>query len=148
MHAGGVSATLKDSLPYGLHWKKGNDFGYAHLQLSIGYEWINTKRINIIPFVSGGLKSFRVTEKDNDDESSKTKMTPSYSIGFALDFKINSPVKVKNKFPGSEYEIQYFYVRILSGVFPNYFENPLNVGGMLYYINLSIGAFWKPHRKK
>lgn len=147
VQTGGISTKLNDSIPYGELWKKGNHVGSVHLQLSVGYELINTKLINIIPFASGGLKSFSVDE-GSDGAFTHTKMKPSYSVGFAFDFKIISPVKEKNKFSGSEYEVQYFYVRILTGVYPNYLENSLNVNGSMYYVNLSLGAHWKPHRKK
>ncbi|MBL0262285.1 MAG: hypothetical protein IPQ05_00130 [Leptospiraceae bacterium] len=146
LQIGGISATLNDSIPFGDLWKKDNHIGSVHLQLSVGYELVNTKLVNVIPFASGGSKSFSTDEGSGNDYS-RTKMKPSYSLGFALDFKINSPVKEKNKFPGSEYVVQYFYVRILSGIYPNYLDNSLNVNGSMYFVNLSTGGYFKPRRK-
>lgn len=144
---GGISAELNDTIPYGNLWKKGNHVGSLHLQLSLGYEWINTKIINIIPFASGGVRSFSSDEGSGEDFT-RTKSKPSYSLGLAFDFKINSPIKEKNKFPDSDYITQYFYVRVLTGMYPNYLKSALNINGSMYFVNLSIGAYYKGIRKK
>lgn len=89
LQTGGISGSIKNDLNYGENWNEGNGLGSAHLQLSVGYELLNTKRLNIIPFVSGGLTSFNSSSDSLDPKPKSTNWTPSYSIGTAFDFKIN-----------------------------------------------------------
>lgn len=147
LQLGGVSGSLKEDLLYGQDWKKGNSFGSVNLQLGIGYELLNTRYFNIIPFVSGGMKAFNTGPVDSPARPTATHFMPSYSAGTAFDFKINFPVREKYRFPGYEYEVQYLYFRVLTGVYPAYFYDPLKVNGSLYFVNLSIGGYYK-HRRE
>jgi hypothetical protein len=148
LQTGGISGSIKEDLNFGENWNNGNFLGSAHLQLSVGYELLNTKRFNILPFVSGGITAFSSSSDNLFPKPKSTNWTPSYSIGTAFDFKINFPVKEKNQFPGYEYAKQYLYFRILTGVYPTYFRNPLDINGSMYFINLSIGGYIKPGKIK
>lgn len=148
LRTGGIAGSIKKDLDFGENWNKGNNFGSSHLQLSVGYELLNRKWINIIPFASGGLVAFNTSSDGLEPKPNTTNKRPSYSIGTAFDFKINIPVKERNQFPGYEYLRQYLYFRMLTGIYPTYFQNPLDIKGSMYFINLSIGAYTGSVRTK
>ncbi|MBK9149243.1 MAG: hypothetical protein IPM12_15665 [Flavobacteriales bacterium] len=148
LQTGGISGSIISDLNYGENWNEGNGLGSTHLQLSVGYELLNTKRFTIIPFVSGGLKAFNSSSNSSEPKRESTNWIPSFSVGTAFDFKIHFPIKEKNQFPGHEYVTQYLYFRVLTGVYPAYFQNPLDIRGSMYFINLSIGGYHKPGKKK
>ena len=147
VQTGGISGSIKESLGLGPEWKKGNHFGSVNLQLSLGYELLNTKHFNIIPFLSGGITAFNTQVDSIDAIGTSTNWTPSYSFGSAFDFKINFFRKKKHQFPGHEFETRYLYFRLITGMYPTYFNRALDIHGAMYFVNLSVGVFYKPPRK-
>lgn len=141
----GMSGFLKDDLDFGTEWRKNYDFNSMNLEMSVGYQILDIKRFNIIPMITGGLKSFNIRE-DVGEDVTKTNYYGTISFSSAIDIKFHLPVKEKNKCPGSEYTIQYLYIRLIGGIYPNYFKNPFGLDGGIYYFNLSLGAYYRPRK--
>jgi len=141
----GMSGNLKKDLSFGSEWKQNYDFNSMDFELAMGYQVIDIKRFNVIPMISGGLKSFNVRE-NYEANVTRTKFTGTISAALAIDLKLHSPIKAKNKYPGSDFTIQYWYIRLIGGIYPQYFDKPLDVNGGIYYLNISIGGYFKPRR--
>jgi hypothetical protein len=141
LQTGGVSGSVKEELAYGPEWKKGNRFGTAHLQLSVGYELLATRYFNIIPFVSGGFTAFNTQPDSTHAKGIATRFTPSYAAGTAFDLKMNFPVFKRKRDPDVVYTRSYLYLRLLTGIYPTYFQNPLGINGSMYFVNLSVGFY-------
>lgn len=142
MQLGGISGSIKNELSHGLEWKMGNNFGSSHLQLSFGYELLSTRRLNIIPFASGGMTVFN-TRLDTTGSfgAGHSRWSASYSVGSAFDFKMNFPLFKKNREPGVDHGRAYLYFRVLTGIYPNYFRQQLGINGSMYFVNLSVGFY-------
>lgn len=142
-----MSCTQKADLQFEPNWKKNNQFGSSNLQLLTGYYLLNKKHFNIVPFVTVGATAFNSRPDSTGAMGASTNLFPSYSFGVAYDFKMNLPVKKKNQFPGYEHIVQYMYFRLLTGAYPTYFQTPLKLNGGMYYINLSLGIYYKGLRR-
>ena len=139
LHTGGISSSIKENLTFSENWDEENRFGSLNLELSVGYELFNNRYFNIIPYLSGGLKSFNTRYDSINAEVTKTNLKLSYSLGTAFDFKIDLPIKEENKFLRFSKDNPYLYFRALTGVYPNYLKSPLRINGSLFFINLSLG---------
>lgn len=148
LQTGGISGSIQNDLSIGQEWKKDNNFGSVNLQLAAGYQLLNTKWFNIIPFVSGGATVFNTGPDVDNAKKTTSRWSPSYSIGSAFDFKVNFPVSKRNRFPGHEYVRQYLYLRLITGISPTYFDLQLDMKGAMYFVNLSIGGFYSGVREK
>jgi hypothetical protein len=144
---GGLSSSQKADLTFNDKWKENNGFTSTNFQLLTGYHLLNKRHFNIIPFVTLGTTAFNTLPKDKSITGASTNFQPSYSVGAAYDLKLNFPVKKRNQLPGQEHIVQYMYLRLLSGVYPTYFQTQLKLNGAMYYINLSIGCYIKGFRK-
>ncbi len=147
-----TEGTLQKSLDYGQKWEKGNRFQSSNFELAIGYELLNKKVFNIIPIGSVGLLSFKTRSADNKKLLASTKYHFSWSVGTAFDFKLRTPALKKNKAKYSpeslKYNVSYWYLRVLTGIYPTYFQNPFDMNGGLYYFSISIGGHMKPAKVK
>lgn len=148
VQTGGMSASIRNDLSIGPEWKKDNRFGSTNLHLAGGYQVLDTKWFSIIPFISGGATVFNTKADVDNAKTTRSRWSPSYSIGSAFDFKVNFPISKKNRFPGHEHVRQYLYLRVITGVSPTYFDLQLDMDGAMYYVNLSIGGFFSGARKK
>lgn len=92
--------------------------------------------------ITGGLKQFNIRQ-DVGEEVTKTKYFGTYSLSTAIDIKLHSKIKKKNQYPGHEFTEQYWYLRIIGGVYPSYFKRPLSIDGGIYYLNISLGGYFK-----
>jgi len=147
LQTGGMAGSLKRELAYSPEWKQGNRFSSTHHQLSVGYELLCTRHFNILPFASGGMVKFSTPSEIEDADWIDTRYAPMYSVGAAFDFKINAPTK-KNREPDAEYETSYYYFRLMTGVYPGYFQNPLGMKGAMCFVNLSVGFYGSGRRGK
>ena len=139
--------TIKEDLSFDTNWKKSNQFGSSNLQLLSGYQLLNKRHFNIIPFITLGATAFNTQPQDNSIKGASTNFRPSYSLGAAYDLKINFAVKKRNQFPGYEHVVQYMYFRLITGVYPTYFQTQLKLNGSMYYANLSVGFYAKGLRR-
>lgn len=141
-HLGGISSTLQESLAYGADWKKDNYFWSSHIQLSLGYELLHKKYFNIIPYVRGGSMAFSTRVDTSGAHGTSTPSVFSYAAGIAFDAKLPVPISKKKRGddPWYDYADNYLYLRLYTGVYPNYFH-PLNITGHLYYFNFSVGWY-------
>lgn len=141
LQVGGVSGSIREELSYGPEWKKENHFGSSNLQLSVGYELLNEKHLNIIPFVTGGMTAFNTRPDSTGSRGVATRFVgPSYAIGTAFDFKLNFPMFKKNRKPSVVYTMGYLYLRVMTGIYPTYFH-PLDMNGGLGFVNVSLGFY-------
>jgi hypothetical protein len=140
-HIGGLSGSLDEDLDYGTDWKKTNRFGSSHLQLSAAYEWVNTKHFNVMPFLNAGLVAFNSGPDSIAANPTATGWLPTASLGTIFDLKLNLPVLPKNRSEDYEYGNQYYYLRIITGVYPAYFRNPFRLNGSMYFISLNLGFY-------
>ena len=141
-----MSGGVRKDLEFNTGWKEDNSFQSTNLDLAVGYHLIDSRRFNIIPFLSAGVKYHAFSDNDLD-QSYSTVGTFSYGASLAIDYKIHFPVKEKNKYPGSDFTQQYLYIRLLGGVYPNHYSNHLNLNGGLTFINLTIGGNIIPEKK-
>ena len=137
LQTGGITTTIKENLVYGQDWIKDYKIGSVNFQSSLGYQVVCNKSINVIPFITGGCKNFKAWDDKTNEGPGETKYTFTYALGSTIDYKIYAP--------HFGYGLVYFYLRILTGIYPNYFENPLKTNGNLYFINLSIGGVFKSY---
>jgi hypothetical protein len=142
-----TEGALKQNLAYGQEWKEGNSFKSLNIELAAGYELLNKRIFNIIPIASVGLLSFTTIPNNENELSTSTKTYLSWSLGTAFDLKLNMPIREKNRFPGYEYVVQYFNLRILTGISPTYFKVPFDMNGGLFYISASISGYFKGPKK-
>jgi hypothetical protein len=140
LQTGSIAGNLRQDLEYGPEWKQGQWYSSAHHQLSVGYELVCTKNFNVVPLVSGGIVRFGTRTNAEENVWVDSRYSPTYSVGAAFDFKMNSPLK-KNREPGREYTMNYVYFRLATGIYPTYFKNPLGLSGSMYFANLSVGFY-------
>lgn len=138
---------LQKTLPYDSLWSSGNSFQSTNYEAAIGYHLMDRHRFNVVPFVNGGIKSI-VTRNQETDYKASLKKSAVIGVSLAIDYKIHFPVKEKNAYPGSTKEQQYFYIRLIGGLYPGYYQNQLDIRGGLSYINLTIGGNYIPKMKK
>lgn len=131
LQAGGASGKIREKLNYGSEWKKNNLFYTSNVQLSVGYEVLNTKHFSIIPFTTGGVTGFN-TRADSTGADGYGVSAMTYAFGTAFDYKLNW---------------QCLYFRVITGIYPTYFQRPLGMRGALGYANLSVG-FYITNRKE
>jgi len=125
LQLGGMGGDIKQTLDYSPDWKQGNEFFTSNMQLSVGYEVLHTKWFRIIPFVTGGRTGFN-TRPQHLRNPSFYSIGTEYAFGSAFDFKLNW---------------QCLYFRIISGIYPTYFQQALHMNGSLVYANLSVGFY-------
>lgn len=140
---GGLSTEIKKDMSYGEDWKEDYMLSSLNFELGFGYHLINSKRFNVIPILSGGIKSINTREGVGDDVIA-TDYVGMFSASIATDVKFHIKTKEANRYPGYEYTVQYWYIRVLNGICPNYFSNPLKMDGGVYYFNISLGIYYKP----
>lgn len=141
-----MTGELKKDLEFDNNWNKESSFQSTNLDLALGYHLIDSRRFNVIPFLSVGSKYFNSFEKDLDQSNSVGGFF-SYGASLAVDYKIHFAVKEKNRYPGSDFTQQYLYIRVLGGVYPNHYSNVLNLYGSLTFINFTIGGNFIPEKK-
>lgn len=142
-HIGGLSASLEEDLNYGTDWNKNNRFGSSHLQISAAYELVNTRHFNVMPFLNGGLVAFSSGTDSTASNPSNTGWLPSASLGTIFDLKWNAPLLPKNRSEDYEYGGAYYFLRVITGVYPAYFRNPFRLNGSMYFVSLNIGFYLK-----
>lgn len=143
---GALEGEIKKDLAFNDKWKKGNGFQSTNLELALGYHWIDIKRFNVIPFISGGVKYFNSYNSETDKSTSLNGLF-SYGASLAIDYKIHFPIKDKND-PCSKITQQYLYLRLLSGIYPNFYRNEVDINGGMTFINLTIGGNFIPCQRK
>ena len=136
---GGSSGNLLQDLDYDTNWKEGFMFNSLNFELGIGYHILNLRKIGIIPILAAGYKNFNVREK-NGSQITKTNGDIVWSPMIAFDYKMHSPKTSLEDFKKRNGEQQYWSIRLTIGAYPNYFKNPFNIEGNLYYVNLSFGG--------
>ena len=142
-----MTGGIRKDFDFDSNWKNENSFQSTNLDLALGYHLIDSRRFNVIPFLSLGVKYFNSFDKYLDQSNSIGGFF-SYGASIAIDYKIHFPVKEKNKYPGSDFTQQYLYIRLLGGVYPTHYLNDLNLKGGLTFINFTIGGNFIPKKKK
>src|ERR1700740_63335 len=60
---GGISGSIKETILGNPNWNKGSSLWTSHIELAVGYQLLNTKRFNIIPYIGGGLQGFNIKNR-------------------------------------------------------------------------------------
>ena len=142
-----MTGGLKNDLEFDNDWENDNSFQTTNLDLALGYHLIDSRRFNVIPFLSSGVKYHNTFNKHNDESTSLEGLF-SFGASLAIDYKFHFPIREKNKYPGSDYTQQYLYLRLLGGIYPNHYSQKLDISGGLTYLNFTIGGNFIPHKKK
>lgn len=140
-----TTGKLLKSLEFDNKWKQHNGFQSTNLELALGYHLVDIKRLNIVPFISSGVKYFNTYNSKNDVSYSLNGMF-NYGLSLAIDYKIHFPIRSKNEYPGSKFTQQYLYIRLLGGIYPNYYNKTLNLKGGMTFLNLTIGGNFIPRK--
>ena len=145
VRVGGLSGSIRETFVSNPGWKKGRTFNSGYGEMTVGYELIFSKFINIIPVITAGATSF-ASGSDDPPERLGTSTYFTWGTGLALDLKLNQ----KSKFwiPGEEYLVQYWYLRILAKIYPGYFQAPFDMTGNMYVLSFNIGGLYRPPSRK
>ena len=139
---GGISASIKNDFPSDPKWTAKNDLNSMNLELLTGYKLINSTRINFTPYFGGYTTRFNTQE--GSDIIAKSQRTVNITGGTIVELKFNPPETRKSpfKYQNIKKDIYYWYIKLYTGYYPNFFKT-FGLNGPEFYWNLSIGLHFR-----
>lgn len=140
----GISSSIKSDIPNFNEWNQSNDLNSGNFELLTGYKLLKTKRLNFSPY--GGVYTSRFNTQVDGDIIDKSDRFFNFTLGTITELKFNLEKKSNPFRPEMlDNEIYYWYIKLYTGYYPNYFK-ALELDGNELYWNISIGMNIRGYR--
>ncbi len=140
----GISSSIKNDLPQLTEWNRGRNLNSSNIELLTGFKVIKSKRLNFSPY--GGIYTARFNVQEDGDILDKSRRFSNVTLGTVTELKFNIEGKY-NPFLSEmlDKEINYGYLKLYVGYYPNFFKVLDLEGGELYW-NISLGVNFRAYR--